>query len=94
MLYEMVLKSELAELRAFRDAALQRARRASRSLTKAITIRGVTYESKEAAAQALGVKPGTIKWAKANGRLNTVGNGKGSNWNEAQRKSHSEKYAK
>ena len=58
------------------------AKQRTRSLSgrrKSIEIQGATYESKEAAAKAFGVSVHTVKSAKSNGKLDTLGSGKSSN---------------
>jgi hypothetical protein len=44
-------------------------------MTNAVTIKGVTYPSQKAAAEALGVSRTTIGMARKNGSLDNVGRG-------------------
>jgi len=86
--------SLMSELEAFRAASDAKSEKLSKALRKPVTIRGVTYNGAQAAADALGVSISTVKSAKASGRLDTVGKGKGSNLTKAQIAENSEKRRK
>lgn len=87
-------ESLIAELDQLKSAAREKSKKISKSLRKPVTIRGVTYEGNQAAADALGVSLNTVRSAKQNGRLDTVGTGKQPLTQEARRKAWENKKKK
>lgn len=75
-----------AELDKFTRAARQRSEKISKARKRPVTIRGVTYDCAQDAADALGISLSTVKWAKQNGKLDIVGTGKKPLSQEARKK--------